>query len=55
MYWCGQGLGTETLALEIRLRERAGAGYMEKKNWSWPLQNTLEGLESGAITFERVC
>ena len=26
--WCGQGLGTETLALKVRDRERAGTGYV---------------------------
>lgn len=31
VYGCQQVLGGKTLALEIRLRERAGAGYVGKK------------------------
>ena len=40
-------------ALEIRLRERDGIGYMGK-NLGWLHRNGLEGLESRVITFEGV-
>ena len=51
--------GTKTPALEIRLKERAGAGYMVK-NWGWLCGNnlvvlvyrltTLEGISQGNPT-----
>ena len=53
LHWYGQGLGTETPALEIRLRERAGAGY-SGKNWDWPHRDSLEGLKSRVTTSEGV-
>ena len=41
---CQQVLETKTLALEIRPKDRAGAGYVEK-SWSQPCGDNLEGLE----------
>lgn len=43
--------GTGTPALDIRLRERDGVGYMEK-NLGWLHRNRLEGPESRASTPE---
>ena len=37
-------LGTKTLALELRPKEGAWAGHVEK-NWGCPCRNSLEGLE----------
>ena len=50
---CQQVLGTKTLALEIRLKEEAVAGYMGK-NWGWLYGNSLEGLEYRVNTIEGV-
>ena len=48
-----QRLETKTPALEIRLREKSGAGYVGK-NWPWPFRDSLERLRSKVYTFEGI-
>ena len=52
--WCRQGLGAETAALEIRLREGAEAGSMDDKNRDWPPGHSLQELELRVTTGEDV-
>lgn len=59
---CQQLLGNKTLALEIRVKERAEADYVGKKknknektkNCSLLCRNSLKGVESRVTTFEGI-